>query len=204
MDKRHLHHIWTKLRPFRPTYFLIVAVLAAITCVYSLRANNQHMVNLREAVYRADLTGTDVQTTLGALQAYVVKHMNTDLGSGSNPIYPPIQLKYTYNRLVDQQASATTAASSQIYTDAQHYCETQNSTDYYGTNRVPCVSAYVQSHPVAKATPIPAELYKFDFVSPRWSPDLAGWSLLATVLSLLAFLTTLLVNRWFKKNMTNS
>lgn len=173
-----------------------------MVCVYSLRANNEHMFSLREAVYRADLSNSDVQTALGALQAYVVKHMNTDLSSGSNPIYPPIQLKYTYNRLVEQQANATTTASSQIYTDAQHYCETQNSTDYYGTNRVPCVSAYVQSHPVAKATPIPAELYKFDFVSPRWSPDLAGWSMVVAGLSLLAFFISLLVNRWFKKNIT--
>lgn len=200
MDKRQWHHIWTKLRVIKPWYFLILAIASAAICAFSLRANNQHMVSLRQAVYDADLNNTNVQKPLGDLQAYVVKHMNTNLSSGSNPVYPPVQLKYTYNRLVEQQANAVSAASSQIYTDAQHYCEQQNSTDYYGTNRVPCVSAYVQSHPVAKATAIPAELYKFDFISPRWSPDLAGWSMVVAGLSLLAFLKVLLIDYWFKKN----
>ena len=203
MNKRQLHHIWTKLRAIKPWYFLILAVLSAVVCSFSLRANNQHMISLREAVYASDLNNTNVQRSLGDLQAYVVKHMNTDLSSGSNPVYPPVQLKYTYNRLVEQQASAVSAASSQIYTDAQHYCEKQNSTDYYGTNRVPCVSAYVQSHPVAKAITIPAELYKFDFVSPRWSPDLAGWSLVVAILSSFTFTVTLLIDYWFKKNINS-
>ena len=33
-------------------------------------------------------------------------------------------------------------------------------------------------------------LYQFDFVSPRWSPDLAGWSLLAVPLGLASFVFT--------------
>lgn len=33
--------------------------------------------------------------------------------------------------------------------------------------------------PTALPRPISEDLYKFDFVSPRWSPDLAGWSLVA-------------------------
>ncbi len=158
------------------------------------------MIKLRQAVYSSDMNNTDVQGALADLQAYVVKHMNTSLSSGNNPVYPPLQLKYTYNRLVEQRASAQTAASSQIYTNAQKYCETQNSIDYYGRNRVPCVSDYVQSHPVAKAVAVPAELYKFDFISPKWSPDLAGWSVLGAVLSVIAFLKVLIIDYWFKKH----
>jgi len=199
MNKRQLHHYWTKLKIFKPHYFLILAVLFVIVAVFSLRSNNQHMLKLRQAVYTADTNNTDVQAALADLQAYVVKHMNTNLSSGNNPIHPPIQLKYTYNRLVTQQSSAQIAANSQIYTDAQKYCENQNSKDYYGTNRVPCVEAYASSHSVSKATPISADLYKFDFVSPRWSPDLAGWSIVATILSLVAFLKVIIIDYWFKR-----
>ncbi len=199
MDKRQLHHLWTKLRLIRPSYFLILAVIFTIVATFSLRTNNEQMIKLRQAVYNSDMNNTDVQGALADLQSYVVKHMNTSLTTGNNPVYPPLQLKYTYNRLVEQRANDQTAASSQIYTDAQKYCETQNSKDYYGTNRVPCVSEYVQSHPVAKAVAVPAELYKFDFISPKWSPDLAGWCVLAAVLSVLGFLKVLIIDYWFKK-----
>lgn len=199
MNKRQLHHLWTKVRLVKPSYFLILAVIFTIVASFSLRANNEHMLKLKQAVYSSDKNNTDVQTALTALQAFVVKHMNTSLSSGDNPVYPPLQLKYTYNRLVEQRASAQTAASSQIYTDAQKYCDTLNARDSYGSNRAPCISAYVESHPVAKALAVPAELYKFDFISPRWSPDLAGWSVFATILSVLAFLKVLIVDYWFKR-----
>ena len=41
-------------------------------------------------------------------------------------------------------------------------------------------------------------LYKFDFVSAKWSPDLAGWSLVVAVASLVGFIISLLY-RWFIK-----
>ena len=199
MNKRRLHHYWTKLRLLKPSYFLILAVIFIIIAIFSLRSNNEHMLKLRQAVYGSDINNTDVQGSLAKLQAYVVKHMNTNLSSGNNPVYPPLQLKYTYNRLVEQSASAQTTTNRQIYTDAQKYCESQIAKDNNRSNQVTCVSAYVQTHPVAKSLDIPAELYKFDFISPKWSPDLAGWSILAAVLSLIGFLKVLIIDYWFKK-----
>jgi hypothetical protein len=189
MNKRRLHHVWTKLRLLRPWYFLVLALVSAIICIFALRANNQHMLQLRSAVFTADKNNSDVQGTLNRLQAYVTAHMNTDLSTGTS-LYPPVQLKYTYDRLVQAQEAASQSAlsGSALYTQAQAYCEQQDPVDFSGHNRVPCIEQYVQAHGggTAPATPnIPESLYKFAFVSPRWSPDLAGWTLVLTIVSLL-------------------
>lgn len=202
MNKRHLHHIWTKLRLIKPGYFLALAILSLVVCIFALRANNQHMVKLRNAVYTADKNNTDVETSLKQLQSYVTSHMNTNLSSGNGSVYPPIQLKYTYDRLVQTQSSQLSQTNTQLYTDAQHYCEQQDPVDFSGHNRVPCIEQYVSSRtPDAVQLPaIPDALYKFSFVSPTWSPDLAGWSLMVAVVSGLLFIVTLLVKLWFRHN----
>jgi hypothetical protein len=196
MDRRKLHHIWTDVRAVRPRYFFIAALLCLGVSLYALRANNLRMVELRDAVYAADKDNGDVSKALTELQRYVSRHMNTRL-TGPNGVYPPIQLKYTYERL---RAESAKASNEQVYTDAQRQCEAQNPTDFSGRNRVPCIQQYVEAHGVQQK-PIPQSLYKFDFVSPAWSPDLAGFSVLATVLLALAGLAVWLVDKWFKRRL---
>ncbi|HET7060293.1 MAG TPA: hypothetical protein VFH99_03205 [Candidatus Saccharimonadales bacterium] len=197
MDRRYLYHIWTKVRWIKPWYFLTLAVISTLICVFALRANNQHMVRLRDAVYTADKNNGDVAGTLRNLQSYVTSHMNTNLNGGPNAVYPPIQLKYTYQRLVQAQ-NAAAQGGNQLYTEAQHYCEQQDPVDFSGHNRVPCIEQYVQSHGGVQQSTIPDALYKFDFVSARWSPDLAGWSLLAAALCWLLFVVSQIARLWLK------
>src|SRR5689334_22373181 len=93
MNKRKLHHVGTRLNSVKPWYFLVLALISGAVCVYALRDNNKHMADLRSAVYAADKDGTDVQSPLRSLQAYVTHHMNTNLSAGNTSVYPPIQLK---------------------------------------------------------------------------------------------------------------
>src|SRR4051794_15921280 len=86
MNKRQLHHLWTRLRLIKWWYFLITAVLCTVICLFALRANSEHMGKLRDAVYAADKDGGDVQSALNSLQAYVTAHMNTSLRT-SNGVY---------------------------------------------------------------------------------------------------------------------
>jgi hypothetical protein len=63
---------------------------------------------------------------------------------------------------------------------------------------------YITSHsPDAPQLNLPPkELYTFDFVSPVWSPDLAGFSVLATVilgLVIVAWLLSYVLVRFIKK-----
>jgi hypothetical protein len=198
MNKRHLHHLWRRFRVLKPWYFLIVAAIMIPIAISTLRNNNSHMVKLRDAVYTADQDNGDISGALNDLRNYVYKHMNTDLTTGNTGVYPPIQLKYTYDRLIQAQGSQTTAENSRIYTEAQAYCEQQNATDFSGRNRVPCIENYVSTHTQAKGSSIPDSLYKFNFVSPTWSPDLAGWSLFTIALSLFLAAFLFVFQRWFK------
>jgi hypothetical protein len=192
MDKSSLHHSWTRWRALKPWYFLALAVISGIICLFALRDNNLRMVELRDAVYQADKDNGDVEGALRNLREHVYAHMNTNLAAGTN-VRPPIQLKYTYERLVAQRnasSAASTAGNSEIYNQAQQYCEQTNPNGASGRFRLDCITDYVKTHGLASATsePIPKNLYQFDFASPRWSPDLAGWSLVAAVFFVLCFI----------------
>jgi hypothetical protein len=156
------------------------------------------MVHLKENVYQTDKDDGNVQGALKQLQAYVVGNMNTSLTQGASSVYPPIQLTYTYDRLEQTALSENESSNTQIYTDAENYCQQLDPTDFSGHNRVPCVEQYVENHGIAAPT-VPSSLYEFDFISPTWSPDLAGWTLVVSALLFILFVVLVATDRWFKK-----
>lgn len=185
MNMSLLHRCWTRLLNLRPWYFLIIAVIAGGVAVFALRSNNLHMVALRQAVYDADEKGGDVEGALRRLREHVYGHMNTNLASGPNAVHPPIQLKHTYERLAQAQQTNASVSNSQIYSEAQQYCEQKIPTGFSGSVRLSCIQAYIKEHSPASIQAVPKNLYQFDFLSPSWSPDLAGWSLVVVAVSLL-------------------
>ena len=189
MNKKYLHYLWSeRVKPVRTIYLFIAFLIAVTICVMALRENNLGMVTRRDAVYLADEKGEHVEEALRELRSYVYNHMNTRLASGESPVYPPIQLKYTYQRLVEAEQKRASEAGAKIYTDAQAYCESLYPDSFSGGPRVPCIQKYVSDHGV-QTHKIPDSMYKFDFISPTWSPDLAGWSFAASVI--LGMLTVL-------------
>ncbi|OVE79469.1 hypothetical protein BVY00_00315 [bacterium G20] len=191
--------ILARLRRLPYSVFLLLFIVSSVVALYALRHNNQTMVRLRSEVYTADQAGGDVNLALNNLRKYVYGHMNTDLSSGGSAIKPPIQLKYTYERLLAVEQQKAVSTNSQIYTDAQTYCQAQVPAGVSGRGRVPCVQDYVTSHGI-KTTPIPTGLYQFDFISPAWSPDLAGWSLVLAGLMFLGFVFSWLMEKLTKRN----
>jgi len=194
-DKRHLHHVWCRVRGVKPWYFLLATIVFGTMCLISLRHNNEHMIRLREAVYTADKNSGDVEGALQDLRSYIYNHMNTSLTSGPNAVHPPIQLKYTYERLVQAQESALGQGNSTLYEQAQSYCEGQSDV---GSEVIACIQQYAADHG-APIVAIPRSLYQFDFTAAKWSWDLAGWSMLFALLSLLGFLVTAPYHWWAKK-----
>lgn len=152
------------------------------------------MVSLRDKVIQADQANGNTEEALRNLRIYVYSHMNTNLVSGQNSIKPPLQLKYSYDRAQSDEQARVTTEKSKIYTDAQDYCQKQLPQSFSGGPRVPCITSYVTSHNV-KANLVDSSLYKFDFTSPTWSPDLAGWSLVLAGLSLSAYIVLFIANR---------
>ena len=189
-DKRRLHHLWTKLRRIKPWYFLILALVSAVICIFALRANNLHMIELRQAVYQADKDNGDIEAALRALRGHVYGHMNTSLAAGPNAVHPPIQLQFTYQRLLDAKkagANATNGSNEDIYSQAQKYCEQAIPGGVSGSYRLSCIQSFVKQRSLGSADiSVPKNLYQFDFVAAKWSPDLAGWSMVATFVFLLS------------------
>ncbi len=206
MNRKRLHRIWKIVHHVRPWYFLIACFVSLGIGVYALRQNNLTMVRLRSDVYAADKDNGDVYSALKKLQSYVVAHMNTSLTSGNGSIYPPIQLPYTYQRMVaSQQARIANLQNTnlQLYTQAEAYCQAKIPIGFSGRYRVPCIEQYVTSHGfgnelTASSIP-PAGLYEFDFLSPTWSPDLAGWSLVASAVFLVLAPIDWVALKWLRK-----
>jgi hypothetical protein len=197
MNKRQLHHWWTRIRPIKTWYLLAALAECAGTSAVTLRHNYIRMTQLRDAVYSADKNNAGVEQALQNLRAYVGSHMNTSL-STDDGVYPPIQLKYTYTRLQQAEEDRVNSVNSQIYTDAQKTCEAQFPGSFSGGPRVPCIEQYVKDHGTTAKT-IPDAMYKFDFASPGWSPDAAG--LLLVLSGILAVLTAAraLLGTWLKR-----
>ncbi len=173
------------VRRIKPVYFVGIAAVSGVVCVAALRDNNLKMIELRQAVYTADEQAGDIEAPLRELREHVYGHMNTNLSSGPNAVHPPIQLKYTYERLVKAQQAGAGDVNSVIYTQAQQHCERTIPNGVSGSVRLGCIQAYVKQQSPATVDTVPKNLYQFDFVSPSWSPDLAGWSLVTAISSVV-------------------
>lgn len=197
------------LRAWQLALLLVPLVFVSATL---LRMNNLGMVERRSAVLTADQAGStdDVTRSLADLQNYVSAHMNTDLGSG-------LYLKYSYQRAYDAALSAAaetngTNPNSAVYQQASIDCRSRfkGGVESYRNDYVQCVVDRVsQLAPQAQATAnLPSATdYRFDFVSPVWSPDFAGLAVALTALTALLVLIKglgylvfrLLVRRYYRR-----
>jgi len=174
-------------------YVRKVAVFGGLTVIfgllfmYGLANNGRGAVNRYNALIATDQAGGDVQKALNDLRGYIYKHMNSEIG-GPNGIYPPIQLNGTYTRLVDAEQKRVEDVNGSLYQKAQQYCEENGSQGFSGRNRLDCINAYIDQNG-AKPQKIDDSLYKYDFVAPRWSADLAGFSMLCMLAFLFITLT---------------
>ena len=199
MHRRHLHHVLKRLKQVHAWYFLIAIVITAGVAVTALRDNNVRAVELRDTVLAVDKQDGDVEAALRDLREYVYSHMNSNLAVPGGA-YPPVQLKYRYDRLVAAEKQRVTQINAKLYTEAQAYCESIMPTGR-SLYRIDCIQNYITTKGGAKENSINDSLYKFDFVPPVWSPDLAGWSLvLLFVLTLLFIIRTSAV-LWLKHSL---
>lgn len=205
MNKKKLHYRLVQIKHFPKIVLLLTAVVFALVAVFSLRANNQRMLELRQAVFTADEQDGDIEGALRDLREHVYGHMNTNLSSGENAIKPPIQLKFEYERLLEKEKAKVNSVNANLYTEAQNYCEPLNPAGTLRTTRISCIEDYVDrnARQSVELRPIDESLYKFDFVSPSWSPDLAGWSIVISVLSLATFVVLIIVEFGFRYYLKN-
>ena len=203
MSKTTAYGKWHRYRIISVLVIVAGLIISVGVCIYALRQNNLTMTRLRTAVYAADESNGDIETALNNLRVFVYGHMNTNLKSG-NSNEPPIQLVYSFNRAVAAEQARVTAlgGANQVYVEAQKQCETSSVPL---TVRAQCIQDYVATHAVnvPQLNLPPKEVYTFDFASPSWSPDVAGWSMLAAIgfalLLVIRLVSGNFINRYLKQ-----
>ena len=155
-----------------------LALASGTAAVVSMRNNSKRAQELYNKLIEADVSGGNVEYALNELRTYIYNHMNTEIGSESG-IQPPIQLEGTFNRLVAAEQARVETTNKTVYERAQQSCEAQFGAGSLRSGRVQCVESYVENNTV-EATQVSPDLYRFDFVPPVWSPDIAGFSVLMT------------------------
>jgi hypothetical protein len=191
MKKYQVEAIWSRYEGVSLVFLGVATIFFAGLSIYALRSNNVRMLELRQAVYNADEAGKDVEKPLNELRTFVFAHMNTTLRpvDGSEA---PIQLVNSYNRAVEaeQQKIERLIKNSPLYSTAQAECAKARLSN--SQERAQCIEDYVRNFGNIPDIQLPQkEFYTFDFVSPRWSPDLAGWAIVATIVCGLLFMVRL-------------
>ena len=175
----------------RMIIFGCVTILFTVLSFVGLMQNSQGAVDRFETLKAVDKAGGDVEGALNDLRTYIYSHMNTQIGSELG-INPPIQLSGTYDRLVAAEQARVSRINESLDSKAIAYCEAQNPDGFSGRYRIECVESYKVKNG-AEQKVIEDDFYKFDFVPPRWSPDLAGFSILLAIFSGLIFFIDLIL-----------
>jgi hypothetical protein len=198
MRKHRAYYLWHKIGGVSLWLIAGVFLLSVAVSLFALRDNNLKMVKLRDEVYAADKQGGDVEGALRELRVFVYGHMNTNLRAGSTSSEAPIQLTDTYNRLVaaEQARVAALGGNSAVYTAGLQKC----SDKAVESEKLQCVQQYLTDNGGNRfQLSLPQkEFYTFDFVSPAWSLDLAGISLLIAAVSGILLILRLIAGRIIK------
>lgn len=190
-DKRQVRRNLRRLQYIKTWQLLILLFLMGFVAATFLRLNNIGMEQRRDAVLQADKTGDKnaVKGRLYDLQRYVTAHMNTNMGS----IYLENQYKQDSRTAIDA-ASGVSNPNGNIFKKAQEICAPKyKNLGGYSLAYQQCVINQLNKYPSAASLQdslrLPkADAYRFSFVSPVWSPDFAGFSVLICGLIILMIL----------------
>lgn len=191
VDGREVKRDIKRLQRVKTWQLVLLLVLAVIITATFLRVNNVGMLERRKAVEAADKLGDEdmIKERLYELQQYTSRHMNASTGS--------FDLSATYERdvkLILQKAEdANKNTNDTIWNKTADECFRQFYGNWQGS--VQCIAEkqkeFPNSAPITDIeTPDPV-LYRYNFLSPAWTTDFAGWSMLVCLILFLV-----IVGRW--------
>lgn len=194
-DERHVKRNIRRLSRVKTWQLFALLILVGFVAATFLRLNNIEMVQRRTAVLNADKSGDTeaIKNRLIELQRYVAAHMNTDMGT--------IYLEHQYQRDIDAanaRAVGDDNPNGNIFKKAQEVCAPRFSN--LGTYSLPyqqCVVNELNKYPAASQLTSELRLpkansYRHSFISPLWSPDFAGFSVLMCLLIIILIIGRLL------------
>ena len=185
-DKRNVKKSIKRLEHVKTWQLLIVLLLAMLVAATFLRLNNVGMVERRKSVLSADEAGNleDIQNRLYDLQRYTSSHMNANTGR--------IALEGQYQR-DSQKAKEAAEANNQtgnVYKKAAEVCDPIGIAQGWrwpDPRYISCIDGELSKYPAGtdpgSGIKLPdVKLYYHSFLSPIWSPDFAGFSVLACLI----------------------
>lgn len=197
-DKRTIKQNIKRLQRVRTWQLLLVLIVALLVAATFLRLNNIGMVERRKAVVAADKSGTqeDIQNRLYDLQRYVSAHMNADTGK--------IALQEQYARDSERikraaEAEASSNPNGNVYQKAAEVCDPIGRAQGWrwpDPRYISCIDTELSKYPASSGGAAKVQLpdinqYYHSFVSPIWSPDFAGFSVLVCIV-----LAAIIAFRW--------
>ena len=191
VEKQQVRTKIRRLEQIKTWQLVVLLILSGFMSATFLRLNNVGMIDRRDAVKQADVDGdeTVIAKRLYDLQRFVASHMNTDPGS--------VPLEHSYKRAYDRalqdfEAQIASQSNNNTVAEVRAYCDAQAQQGGWGRflasadpRYVQCINDKWNEYPSAEnvnyhfQAPSTAPYYH-TFVSPRWSPDFAGWSLVVT------------------------
>lgn len=192
-DKQAIRQQLYRLKRVKTWQLVIVFALMLVLSATFLRLNSIGMVERRDAVLAADKDGDSytIQNRIYDLQEYSSSHMN----ASSGPVYLTEEYKRDTEKLVAEQRRKADGGET-VFSRADKICKDR----FFGYSQayVQCVANEIEAAPnTVSATddielPNPA-LYRYNFASPGWSADFAGFSVLLTAVIGLIILTRLVI-----------
>ncbi len=190
-DKRQVRRNIKRLQHVKTWQLVILLLLFGFIAAIFLRLNNIGMEQRRTAVLAADKTGDQqaIKSRLFDLQRYVSSHMNADMGA----IYLQDQYKRDTQQTIDQAGNSNNP-NGNVFKKAQEVCAPKyENLGGYSLAYQQCVINQLNKYPAANSIQnslhLPkADAYRFSYVSPLWSPDFAGFSVLICLLIILVII----------------
>ena len=204
IDKKKTKFRIKRLSQIKTWQLVILLIMSGFISATFLRLNNVGMVERRESVEHADKAGdiVNLQQRLYDLQRYVSTHMNADPGK--------IALDHTYKQMYDRklkefEEEIKNQSNNDTVSKVRAVCDTRAQQGGYGRfttqadpRYINCINEEWAKYPAAKATNLQLEApstepYYHTFISPIWSADYAGWSLLVTIFIAMIIVMRLVV-----------
>ncbi len=192
-DTQNVRRNIKRLQRVKTWQLVILLILMSFVSATLLRLNNTGMVARRQAIASADKSGNvgDIQERISDIQHYSAAHMNADTGV--------FYLQGQYNRAVQKQASEASGAVSQKALEIRRAADAVCKPQFTGWSPayVRCYVDELNKHPADEITTaglqVPsAAQYRYSFISPLWSPDFAGWSLVICALIALVIVARII------------
>ena len=204
IDKKKTKFRIKRLSQIKTWQLVILLIMSGFISATFLRLNNVGMVERRESVENADKAGdiVNLQQRLYDLQRYVSTRMNADPGK--------IALDHTYKQMYDRklkefEEEIKNQSNNDTVSKVRAVCDARAQQGGYGRfttqadpRYINCINEEWAKDPAAKATNLQFEApstepYYHTFVSPIWSADYAGWSLLVTIFIAMIIVMRLVV-----------